>query len=94
MAIDYYEVNPLPQRCINCQEAEEGEEMGVGADAYCYNCDYALDRYKPIKDSELKAICAECYENNEGKTPCATCIYGEAKERLDIRTHRTKFINK
>ena len=39
------EANPLPQRCIECPEAKEGEELGVGPDAYCYNCDFALDRF-------------------------------------------------
>ncbi|WP_299043909.1 hypothetical protein [uncultured Campylobacter sp.] len=94
MATDYYEVKPLPQRCIDCEEAAEGEKMGVGIDAYCYNCDYALDRFHPIKDTELAARCRKCYEESEGNTPCATCIYGEVKERLDIRKHLTKFINK
>ena len=39
---------PKPQRCIECQEAKEGEEMGVGPDAYCYNCDWALDRWEIV----------------------------------------------
>lgn len=94
MTIEEIEVKPLPQRCTDCQEAKEGEAMGLTVDAYCYNCDYALDRFKLVTDSGLETICRQCYENNEGKTPCATCIYGEAKERLEIRKHRTKFINK
>ena len=49
MAIEIIEVNPLPERCLNCEEAKEGEALGVGVDAYCYNCDYALDRFKIIK---------------------------------------------
>ena len=38
------EVNPLPQRCLECPEAKEAEALGLGVDAYCYNCDFALDR--------------------------------------------------
>lgn len=49
MAIEIIEVNPLPQRCIDCEDAKEGEALGVGVDAYCYNCDYALDRFQIIK---------------------------------------------
>ena len=52
MAIEIIEVNPLPQRCLECEEAAEGEAMGVGPDAYCYNCDYALDRFQIIKTPE------------------------------------------
>ena len=94
MAIDIIERKPLPQRCVDCEDAKEGKALGVGVDAYCYNCDYALERFEIIKDTELKAICGKCYEDSEGNTPCSTCIYKDAKERLDIRTHRTKFINK
>lgn len=39
----------LPERCVNCQERKEGEELGVGPDAYCYNCDWALDRWEIVK---------------------------------------------
>lgn len=39
----------LPERCVNCQERKEGEEMGVGPDAYCYNCDWALDRWEIVR---------------------------------------------
>lgn len=49
MSIEIIEVSPLPQRCLECPEAKEGEELGVGVDAYCYNCDYALDRFQIIK---------------------------------------------
>lgn len=44
------EVQPLPQRCQECQEAKEAEEMGLGPDAYCYNCDYALERFEIITE--------------------------------------------
>ena len=43
------EVSPLPKRCVKCQEAKEGKEMGLTEDAYCYNCDYALERWKLLK---------------------------------------------
>lgn len=46
--LEIIEVSSLPQRCLECQEAKEGEELGVGPDAYCYNCDYALDRFQMI----------------------------------------------
>lgn len=38
----------LPQRCIDCQERKEAESMGLGPDAYCYNCDWALDRFEIV----------------------------------------------
>lgn len=44
------EVDPLPQRCIDCPEAKEGKELGLTEDAYCYNCDYALDRWIIARD--------------------------------------------
>lgn len=37
----------LPQRCIDCQERKEMKDM-VGPDAYCYNCDWALDRFEIV----------------------------------------------
>ena len=49
MAIDIIERNPLPQRCLECEEAAEGEALGLSVDAYCYNCDYALDRFQIVK---------------------------------------------
>lgn len=50
--LEIVEVSPLPERCVNCEEAKEGEAMGVGVDAYCYNCDYALDRFRLVKIEE------------------------------------------
>lgn len=47
--IELIEVDPLPDRCLECPEAREGEELDLGPDAYCYNCDYALDRWKIAK---------------------------------------------
>lgn len=37
----------LPQRCIDCQERKEMEDL-VGPDAYCYDCDWALDRFEIV----------------------------------------------
>ena len=50
--IELIEVDPLPDRCLEGPEAREGEELGLGPDAYCYNCDYALDRWKIVKIEE------------------------------------------
>lgn len=50
--LEIIEVKPLPQRCLECQEAKEGEAMGLTPDAYCYNCDYALDRFQLVKVEE------------------------------------------
>lgn len=44
------EVEPLPQRCQECQEAKEGAAMGLSANAYCYNCDYALERFQIVNE--------------------------------------------
>lgn len=38
------ETDPLPTCCVDCREAEE--TMGLTEDAYCYNCDFALLRWK------------------------------------------------
>ena len=46
------EEKPLPEVCVNCPEAAEGKKMGVGEDAYCYNCDYALRRWKIVEEDE------------------------------------------
>lgn len=39
----YIEVNPLPERCVDCKED-------------CYNCDFALDRWKIPNEKQLKRI--------------------------------------
>lgn len=44
--IEIVEVSPLPQVCADCPEAKE---MGLCVDAYCYNCDYALERFKILE---------------------------------------------
>ena len=43
--MEIIEANLLPQRCLECQEAKEAKELGLTEDAYCYNCDWALDRW-------------------------------------------------
>lgn len=43
----------LPKRCLDCDERREGEQLGLGPDAYCYNCDFALDRFPVIDPVEL-----------------------------------------
>lgn len=51
------EVSPLPQRCLECPEAKEAKELGLTEDAYCYNCDFALDRWQIVKtDEEVAAL--------------------------------------
>jgi hypothetical protein len=52
--IELVEVNPLPSVCQNCQEAKEGQAMGLTEDAYCYNCDYALERWNIVKIEETR----------------------------------------
>lgn len=47
--IELIEVNPLPQRCLECPEAAEAKELGLTEDAYCYNCDFALDRWQMVR---------------------------------------------
>ncbi|MDL2273404.1 hypothetical protein LJC34_02510 [Oscillospiraceae bacterium OttesenSCG-928-G22] len=47
------EVTPLPPRCLECEDAKDGIALGVGVDAYCYNCDYALDRFEIVKVSNI-----------------------------------------
>ena len=39
----------LPERCLNCEEAKEAKSRGLTEDAYCYNCDWALDRWEIVK---------------------------------------------
>ena len=37
----------LPKRCVDCQERKEMEGL-VSPDAYCYNCDFALERFEIV----------------------------------------------
>ena len=43
----FEEVEPLPQECQECKEVEEW-----GVDCACYNCDFALKRFKMIRVEE------------------------------------------
>ncbi len=44
--LEYYEVDQLPEVCRRCIETA-GEDD-------CYNCDYALDRWKLTPESEKR----------------------------------------
>ena len=48
----FIEVKPLPKRCLECPEAKEAKKNGLTEDAYCYNCDFALERWIIIKDDD------------------------------------------
>lgn len=48
----FIEVKPLPKRCLECLEAKEAKKNGLTEDAYCYNCDFALERWIIIKDDD------------------------------------------
>ena len=48
--IELIENEALPQVCALCKEVEE-----FGVDAACYNCDYALERFRMV-DSEADNI--------------------------------------
>ena len=45
--IKLIEVEPLPQVCQECQEVKE-----YGVDCACYNCDYALERFRVVKTDD------------------------------------------
>jgi hypothetical protein len=46
------EVSPLPERCLKCKVAKKSQKKGLTEDAYCYNCDFALERWQIVKDDE------------------------------------------
>ncbi len=63
--LDWKEANPLPQRCIECEEkakkyfaADEEEKlrMELEEDFFydCGSCDYALDRFYLSREDELR----------------------------------------
>ncbi len=58
--LEYYEVNPLPDVCVKCME-------NAGEDDDCYNCDFALDRWRLTLESEnrLNALIRCNWENNK-----------------------------
>ena len=43
--LEYYEVNPLPEVCVQC--------MASGDEEDCYNCDFTLERWHLTPESEL-----------------------------------------
>lgn len=50
--IKFLEVSPLPERCLKCKEAAEARKLGLTEDAYCYNCDYALERFYIVETDD------------------------------------------
>ena len=63
--LEWKEANPLPQRCIECEEkakqyeaADEEEKlrMELEEDFFfdCGSCDYALDRFYLSREDELR----------------------------------------
>lgn len=63
--LEWEEANPLPQRCIECEEkakayaaADEAEKlrMELEEDFFfdCGSCDYALDRFYLSREDELR----------------------------------------
>ena len=63
--LEWKEANPLPQRCIECEEkakayaaADEAEKlrMELEEDFFfdCSSCDYALDRFYLSREDELR----------------------------------------
>ena len=63
--LEWKEANPLPERCIKCEEqakryeaADEAEKlrMEIEEDFYfdCGSCDYALDRFYLSREDELR----------------------------------------
>ena len=63
--MEWLEANPLPQRCIDCEEkakiylaADEAEKLRMEQeedfDLDCSSCDYALDRFYLPREEELR----------------------------------------
>ena len=63
--LEWKEVNPLPQRCIECEDRAkryfEADEVGkrkmeLEEDLFldCGSCDYALERFYLSEEDELK----------------------------------------
>lgn len=44
--IEFIERQPLPQECQECKEIVE---CGGAVDMACYNCDFALKRFKMVR---------------------------------------------
>ena len=63
--VEWKEANPLPERCIKCEEqaeryfaADDAEklrmEMEEDFNCDCGSCDYALDRFYLSREDELR----------------------------------------
>ena len=63
--LEWKEVNPLPERCIKCEEqaeryfaADDAEKLRMETEedfnCDCGSCDYALDRYYLSREDELR----------------------------------------
>ena len=63
--LEWIEANPLPERCIKCEEqaeryfaADDAEKLRMETEedfnCDCGSCDYALDRYYLSREDELK----------------------------------------
>ena len=63
--LEWKEVNPLPERCIKCEEqaeryfaADDAEKLRIETEedfnCDCSSCDYALDRYYRSREDELR----------------------------------------
>lgn len=62
--LEWKEVNPLPERCIKCEEqaeryfaADDAEKLRMETEedfnCDCGSCDYALDRFYLSREDEL-----------------------------------------
>lgn len=63
--LEWKEVNPLPERCIKCEEqaeryfaADDAEKLRIETkedfNCDCGSCDYALDRYYLSREDKLR----------------------------------------
>lgn len=63
--LEWKEVNPLPERCIKCEEqaeryfaADDAEKLRIETEedfnCDCGSCDYALDRFYLSREDELR----------------------------------------
>lgn len=63
--LEWKEVNPLPERCVKCEEqaeryfaADDAEKLRMETEedfnCDCGSCDYALDRFYLLREDELR----------------------------------------
>lgn len=86
--LEYREVSPLPEYCLNCQEQE------------CYNCDFALYRWELINDNtkdlfrqmnerrEARAIERERYYREEASQQERDWYYQQERESIERKRGR------